>query len=131
MQDSVINLQIPAGYSPKLNLLETERAIKTLKDGFERRLARVLKLERVSAPLFVEPETGLNDNLSGKERPVSFDVLETGAVVEIVRSLAKWKRHALARYGMTNGHGLSRCSGIVAQRSALPRTTCIVFEGTL
>ncbi len=93
-------------YTPKLNLQETELAIKALKDHFESTLAAKLNLTRVSAPLFVLPETGLNDNLSGKERPVSFDIKETGKNAEIVHSLAKWKRHALKRYGFEHGEGL-------------------------
>ena len=93
-------------YTPKLDLQETELAIKALKDHFESTLAAKLNLTRVSAPLFVLPETGLNDNLSGKERPVSFDIKETGKNAEIVHSLAKWKRHALKRYGFKHGEGL-------------------------
>ncbi len=98
---------MPKGYNSKLSLIETEIAIKELKDVFERELAKKLSLIRVSAPLFVRPETGLNDNLNGIERPVSFDVKDIGGgVVEIVQSLAKWKRMALARYGFKEGEGL-------------------------
>lgn len=93
-------------YQPKLNLRETETAIKALKDFFEKALSLKLKLQRVSAPLFLLPETGLNDNLNGSERPVSFDIKETGCVAEIVHSLAKWKRYALARYGFEPEEGL-------------------------
>lgn len=93
-------------YQSKLNLRETETAIKALKDFFERALSLKLKLQRVSAPLFLLPETGLNDNLNGCERPVSFDIKETGCVAEIVHSLAKWKRYALARYQFEPGEGL-------------------------
>ena len=97
----------PYGYEKKLSLIETEIAIKTLKDSFEKELADSLKLIRVSAPLFVRPETGLNDNLNGIERPVAFDIKDMGgAGVEIVQSLAKWKRMALARYGFLPGEGL-------------------------
>ncbi|EOD00833.1 aspartate--ammonia ligase [Caldisalinibacter kiritimatiensis] len=100
-------LRIPKGYKPKLDLLETEIGIKQIKDHFERTLAKKLDLTRVSAPLFVRPETGLNDNLNGVERPVSFDVLDIeGKNVEIVHSLAKWKRMALAKYGFKKGKGL-------------------------
>lgn len=101
------HLQIPPGYRPVMDLLETEKAIKELKDYFEKELAAALQLTRVSAPLFVRPETGLNDNLNGVERPVSFDVpsLE-GDAAEIVHSLAKWKRYALARYHMPAESGL-------------------------
>ncbi len=93
-------------YKSALNLLETEIAIKFIKDTFERELAKALCLTRVSAPLFVQPETGLNDNLNGFERAVRFDVLTLKKEVEIVQSLAKWKRMALAKYGFTAGTGL-------------------------
>ncbi len=96
---------IPEGYEPHLNLRETEIAIKKVKDFFERDLAIELNLTRVSAPLFVDRESGLNDNLSGKERPVSFDVF-SGKNFEIVHSLAKWKRYALKMYGFESGEGL-------------------------
>lgn len=88
------------------NIIETEVAIKFIKDVFERELARNLNLTRVSAPLFVFPESGLNDNLNGVERPVAFDVLNIGRGVEVVHSLAKWKRMALAKYGFADGEGL-------------------------
>ncbi|MBQ9862200.1 MAG: aspartate--ammonia ligase [Clostridia bacterium] len=104
---SQYRLQIPDGYRPHLDILETEKAIKLLKDTFEERLARHLSLTRVSAPLFVLPASGLNDNLSGVERAVSFDILnDDGHVAEVVHSLAKWKRYALKRYGMEVGKGL-------------------------
>ncbi|MBE7083217.1 MAG: aspartate--ammonia ligase [Clostridiales bacterium] len=93
-------------YSSKLNLLETEIAIKFIKDTFEKELAKALKLTRVSAPLFVQPETGLNDNLNGFERAVKFDILTLKKEVEIVQSLAKWKRMALAKYGFEPETGL-------------------------
>ena len=88
------------------NIIETEVAIKFIKDVFERELARNLNLTRVSAPLFVFPESGLNDNLNGVERPVAFDVLDIGRDVEVVHSLAKWKRMALEKYGFADGEGL-------------------------
>ena len=89
------------------NILETEVAIKFIKDSFERELADALNLTRVSAPLFVFPETGLNDNLNGVERPVEFDILDIGKrKVQVVQSLAKWKRLALKKYGFTIGTGL-------------------------
>ena len=98
---------IPKNYSSELDIIETEIAIKKVKDFFERELAKNLSLTRVSAPLFVRPESGLNDNLNGVERPVSFDIKEqNGAVAEIVHSLAKWKRYALKRYGIEHGKGL-------------------------
>lgn len=99
-------MKIPEGYRSELNIRETEEAIKEVKDFFEKALANELNLTRVSAPLFVRPETGLNDNLNGVERPVSFDIREDGENVEIVQSLAKWKRYALKRYGFEPGEGL-------------------------
>lgn len=103
---AVENLILPQQYFPKLDIMETEIAIKLVKDTFERSLAKALNLTRVSAPLFVRPETGLNDDLNGVERPVEFDVPEMGAQVQIVHSLAKWKRMALGRYGFAPGTGL-------------------------
>ncbi|MFW5651381.1 MAG: aspartate--ammonia ligase, partial [Acetivibrio ethanolgignens] len=95
------------GYKSPQSIKDTEIAIKEVKDFFERALAKALNLTRVSAPLFVRPESGLNDNLNGVERPVSFGIKEQGdAPVEIVHSLAKWKRQALKRYEFTYGEGL-------------------------
>lgn len=93
-------------YQSTLSLLETEVAIKYIKDTFEKELAKELCLTRVSAPLFVFPETGLNDNLNGYERAVRFDILKLKKEVEIVQSLAKWKRMALAKYGFEVHTGL-------------------------
>ena len=101
-----MHLIIPKNYNPVLNLRDTEIAIKLVKDFFETELARALNLTRVSAPIMVTPGSGLNDNLNGVERPVSFDVLETGETAEIVHSLAKWKRMALHTYGFSAGEGL-------------------------
>ncbi len=102
-----MKLVIPEGYQAEIDIKETEIGIKYCKDYFEKELAKQLNLTRVSAPLFVKPETGLNDNLNGVERPVSFGVKEQDdAVVEIVHSLAKWKRLALKRYGFSRGEGL-------------------------
>ena len=101
-----MHLIIPKNYNPVLDLRDTEIAIKLVKDFFETELARALNLTRVSAPIMVTPESGLNDNLNGVERPVAFDVLETGQQAEIVHSLAKWKRQALKTYGFAPGEGL-------------------------
>lgn len=101
------HLTIPEDYTSPLTIRETEVAIKEVKDHFERALARNLHLTRVSAPLFVRPESGLNDNLNGVERPVSFGIKEQGeATAEIVHSLAKWKRYALKHYNFHSGEGL-------------------------
>lgn len=97
---------VPENYKSQSTLIETEIYIKKIKDFFEKNLADKLNLIRVSAPLFVEKSTGLNDNLSGTERPVVFDVLATGEDVEIVHSLAKWKRFSLYRYNFQEGTGL-------------------------
>lgn len=101
-----MKLIIPEGYKTELGVLETQVAIKTLKDHFETTLYKELNLTRVSAPLFVLPESGTNDNLNGIERPVSFDVPAVSKKAEIVHSLAKWKRMALKKYGFESGHGL-------------------------
>ena len=101
------NLMIPDHYEPALNLHDTQIAIKTVKDFFQNLLAERLNLLRVSAPLFVTPQSGLNDNLNGVERPVSFGIKDQGeAQAEIVHSLAKWKRFALQKYGFSAGEGL-------------------------
>ena len=93
-------------YTPKLTLIETERALKEVKNVFEAELSQALNLTRISAPLFVAQGSGLNDNLNGVERPVSFDVKATGARAEVVHSLAKWKRYALAKYRFGPRFGL-------------------------
>lgn len=98
---------IPKNYEPKLTVRETEAAIKLIKDKFEKSLAGKLGLSRISAPLFVFPETGLNDDLNGVERPVRFEVKGVGGrEVEVVHSLAKWKRAALHKYNFTYGEGI-------------------------
>lgn len=104
---SMKNLILPKDYENKLDIVSTEIAIKYVKDLFERRLAHHLNLMRVSAPLYVAQNSGLNDNLNGTERPVQFDLLELkDQEVEIVHSLAKWKRMALKRYGFNSGKGI-------------------------
>lgn len=100
------NLIIPEGYKPGLDLHDTQVAIKIVKDFFQTQLTQRLNLQRVSAPLFVAPESGLNDNLNGVERPVAFDIKESGQMAEVVHSLAKWKRYALKKYGFGYGEGL-------------------------
>ena len=99
-------LVIPERYETSLGVIETQQAIKDLKDFFENRLGEMLKLTRVSSPLFVLPETGTNDNLNGVEKPVSFQVPHLRKNAEIVHSLAKWKRMALKKYGFSVGTGL-------------------------
>jgi aspartate--ammonia ligase len=100
-------LVIPANYHSELSLYDTELAIKQIKDFFQKELSAALNLKRATAPLFVDASTGLNDNLNGVERPVSFDVKdEPGIKAEVVQSLAKWKRFALGRYGFPVHEGL-------------------------
>ena len=99
-------IHIPAGYRPVLDAYDSQRAIAYIKQTFQEEFSAALNLKRVSAPLFVTRESGLNDNLNGHERPVSFDVPAVGTDAQVVHSLAKWKRLALKRYHFTLGNGL-------------------------
>jgi aspartate--ammonia ligase len=100
-------LLVPKDYEPILGLYETQMAIKLIKDSFQKRLSEELNLRRVSAPLFVDPSSGLNDNLNGVERPVSFDIKDDPSLRgEVVQSLAKWKRYALGKYHFPVHEGL-------------------------
>ncbi len=101
-----MHTMIPEGYKSLLSIYDTQKAISLLKRLFEDRLGALLDLYRVSAPLFVEENSGLNDNLNGYERPVSFDILRSNHRAQVVQSLAKWKRLALKRYGFFPGKGL-------------------------
>ncbi len=97
----------PENYDPKMDVRETEDAIKYIRDTFQKELGREMNLERISAPLFVRRDSGINDNLNGVERPVSFDTAAMpGVEIEVVQSLAKWKRKALKDYGFKPGEGL-------------------------
>ena len=99
-------LYIPENYKPALDAYDTQRAIAYIKQTFQQEFSSALNLKRVSAPLFVTENSGLNDNLNGYERPVSFDIPAVGADAQVVHSLAKWKRLALKRYNFTVGNGL-------------------------
>lgn len=99
-------LIVPQGYAPALGLYQTQEAIGLIKSEFQKQLSAALNLKRVTAPLFVDPTTGLNDDLNGVERPVSFDIPALGIDAQVVHSLAKWKRYALYRYGFPAGEGL-------------------------
>lgn len=122
-------LIIPQGYYPKLSLRDTEIAIKQLKDFFEKALAKELKLMRVSAPLFVKPESGLNDDLSGGERPVTFDIKDDDyAKVEIVHSLAKWKRMVLGRYDLEINEGLYTDMNAIRRDEVLDNTHSLYVD---
>ncbi len=122
-------LILPKGYKTPLDIRETAVAIKKVKDHFERRLGMALNLTRVSAPLFVSPETGLNDNLNGVERPVAFDVKDLDhAQVEIVHSLAKWKRMALYRYGFQPGEGIYTDMNAIRRDEVLDNTHSVYVD---
>lgn len=102
-----MELILPEHYDPRLTIRETQDAIKYIRDTFQKEMGREMRLERISAPLFVERSSGLNDNLNGTERPVAFDMLGLpGETLEVVHSLAKWKRMALKEYGFQPGEGL-------------------------
>ncbi len=102
-----MNLIIPENYDPRLTVRETQEAIKYIRDTFQKEFGREMNLERISAPLFVTKSSGLNDNLNGVERPVAFDMaFDPDETVEVVQSLAKWKRMALHSYGFQPGEGL-------------------------
>lgn len=102
-----MNLILPENYDPRLGVRQTQEAIKYIRDTFQKEFGKEMNLERISAPLFVEKSSGLNDNLNGVERPVSFDMTAIpGETIEVVHSLAKWKRMALHQYGFQPGEGL-------------------------
>ena len=105
-RDPMNKIYIPKDYTPILDAYDTQRAIAYIKETFQEEFAKALNLKRVSAPLFVTQSSGLNDNLSGVERPVSFDIPAVGMDAQVVHSLAKWKRLALKRYHFTLGNGL-------------------------
>jgi len=121
-------LIIPQGYKSKLSLYETQTAIGKMKRLFEDNLSRALNLSRVSAPLFVEPHTGLNDDLSGTERPVEFEVKEMGGCVHIVHSLAKWKRMALHRYKFPVGQGIYTDMNAIRRDDEMDNTHSIYVD---
>ena len=102
-----MGLILPEHYDPRLSVRETQEAIKYIRDTFQKEFGKEMNLERISAPLFVEKSSGLNDDLNGVERPVQFDIAGVpGETIEVVHSLAKWKRYALDKYGFSVGEGL-------------------------
>ena len=112
------SLTIPKNYSSKLSLNDTQKAIKIIKDTFQETLAKRLNLQRVTAPLMVKSNSGINDDLSGVERKVVFDTKEIDGNFEIVQSLAKWKRMALKKYGFTMNEG-RKCRGSIKLHTSL------------
>ncbi|MDO4788783.1 MAG: aspartate--ammonia ligase [Johnsonella sp.] len=123
-------LIIPKGYDPVLNIRQTQEAIKYIRDTFQKEFGREMNLERVSAPLFVKRSSGLNDNLSGVERPVRFDIAAIGTEdIEVVQSLAKWKRMALHEYGYLPGEGLYTNMNAIRRDESLDNThSCYVDQ---
>ena len=119
---------IPEGYAPHLSLYQTQSAISLIKRVFQDSLARVLNLKRVSAPLFVEPSSGLNDDLNGVERPVSFDIPHANADAQVVHSLAKWKRMALYRYDILPGKGIYTDMNAIRRDEALDNLHSIYVD---
>lgn len=122
-------LFIPKDYTPVIDYMESQRAIKKIKDFFQQELAYGLSLRRVSAPLFVTPQSGLNDNLNGIERTVDFTVKDMNeADIQIVQSLAKWKRMALGKYGIKPGHGIYTDMNAIRRDEELDNTHSIYVD---
>ena len=123
------NCIIPPHYQAPYGIMDTERAIKFIKDFFERELSKALNLTRISAPLFVKQSSGLNDNLNGVERPVSFQMKEAPEeTIEIIHSLAKWKRLALKRYGIPQGEGIYTDMNAIRRDEILDNTHSIYVD---
>lgn len=125
-----MTLIIPKNYDPVLSIRQTQEAIKYIRDTFQKEFGRELNLERVSAPLFVKRSSGLNDNLSGVERPVRFDIAAVGTEdIEVVQSLAKWKRMALYEYGYRPGEGIYTNMNAIRRDEKLDNThSCYVDQ---
>lgn len=127
-----MNLILPENYDPRLGVRQTQEAIKYIRDTFQKEFGKEMNLERISAPLFVEKSSGLNDNLNGVERPVSFDMAAIpGETIEVVHSLAKWKRMALHQYGFQPGEGLYTNMNAIRRDEELDNfISCYVDSGT-
>ena len=121
-------LFIPEGYKSSLDLYRTQKAISFIKDTFQRGMSEKMNLRRVSAPLFVTEESGLNDNLNGTERPVSFDIPDVGKSGQVVHSLAKWKRLALKEYNFYVGNGLYTDMNAIRRDEELDNTHSIYVD---
>ena len=122
------SIYVPDGYCPLLDAYDTQRAIAYIKQTFQEEFASALNLKRVSAPLFVEENSGLNDNLNGYERPVSFDIPAVGSNAQVVHSLAKWKRLALKRYNFSIGNGLYTDMNAIRRDEALDNIHSIYVD---
>ena len=122
------NVYIPKDYHPILDAYDTQRAIAYIKSAFQEEFSAALNLKRVSAPLFVTEESGLNDNLNGYERPVSFDIPAVGKEAQVVHSLAKWKRLALKRYRFSVGNGLYTDMNAIRRDEALDNIHSIYVD---
>lgn len=121
-------IYVPEGYHPTLDAYDTQRAIAYIKATFQEEFSAALNLKRVSAPLFVTERSGLNDNLSGLERPVGFDIPAVGAQAQVVHSLAKWKRLALKRYNFHVGGGLYTDMNAIRRDEALDNIHSIYVD---
>lgn len=119
---------IPQGYKSVLGLYETQVAIGLLRNNFQDNLCEALNLKRVTAPLFVSSDSGLNDDLNGVERAVAFDILETGGMAQVVHSLAKWKRMALCKYGFSAGEGLYTDMNAIRRDEEMDNTHSIYVD---
>ena len=119
---------IPENYAPILDAYDTQRAIAYIKETFQEEFSKALNLKRVSAPLFVMENSGLNDNLNGFERPVAFDIPAVGTDAQVVHSLAKWKRLALKRYNFTIGNGLYTDMNAIRRDEALDNVHSIYVD---
>ena len=119
---------IPENYAPFLDAYDTQRAIAYIKETFQEEFSKALNLKRVSAPLFVMENSGLNDNLNGFERPVAFDIPAVGTDAQVVHSLAKWKRLALKRYNFTIGNGLYTDMNAIRRDEALDNVHSIYVD---
>ena len=119
---------IPSGYKAPLSVYEMQRAIEFLKSNFQVNLGQALNLRRVSAPMFVDENSGLNDNLNGVERPVTFDIPDAGTNAQVVHSLAKWKRLALKNYGFNVGKGLFTDMNAIRRDEELDNTHSIYVD---
>ena len=121
-------IYIPENYKPVLDAYDTQRAIAYIKETFQQEFSKALNLKRVSAPLFVTENSGLNDNLNGYERPVAFDIPAVGMDAQVVHSLAKWKRLALKRYNFTVGNGLYTDMNAIRRDEALDNIHSIYVD---
>ena len=121
-------LLLPEGYKSTLELRDTQRAIKLIKDTFQKKLAKALNLDRITAPIIVTAASGINDDLNGVERKVHFTMSEIDGEAEVVQSLAKWKRGALYRYGYNEGEGIYTDMNAIRRDDSVDNTHSIFVD---